>query len=381
MYNKNVVFWAACIGLLLFGVTLITLGAVVLDLRAKFGLNGVAAGTLFSIMPVGILAGSLLFGPVCDRYGYKLLLVLASFGLCAGFQGIAHAASIGLLKACIFIFGLSGGIINGTTNAVVADISTRGKGASLSLLGVSFGIGALGMPQVLGALRDHFPWHTIVAAIGWTAFAVGLLYAVIRFPPAKQQGSRLFARSGKMFEDMTLLLIGFFLFCQSSFEAIINNWTTTYLTAGDHMEEHNALYALSLYVAGLTVMRLLTGSIFRTVSPQHMLTISLLLMPAGILLLQTGATFMVSAIGLILLGAGLAGGFPIMLGFVGERYAAQSGTAFSFVLVIALTGNMLVNYMMGLVVQHYGVRHLTTVAFAEWMVMLLLCSTIVRRLK
>ena len=156
---------------------------------------------------------------------------------------------------------------------------------------------------------------------------------------------------------------------------------TTYLTAGDHMEEHNALYALSLYIAGLTVMRLLTGSIFRTISPQHMLSVSLLLMPAGILLLQTGTTFVWSALGLVLLGAGLAGGFPIMLGFVGERYAAQSGTAFSFVLVIALTGNMLVNYMMGLVVQHYGVQHLTTVAFAEWMAMLLLCSSIVRRLK
>ncbi|WP_210420779.1 sugar MFS transporter [Chitinophaga sp. XS-30] len=380
-YNKHLVFWAACTGLLLFGITLITLGAVVLELRAKFGLDGVAAGTLFSIMPIGILAGSLLFGPICDRYGYKLLLILASLGLCAGFEGIAYASHTAVLKGCIFVFGLSGGIINGTTNAVVADISTRGKGASLSLLGVSFGIGALGMPQLLGALRGYFEWHAIVAAIGWVAFTLGLLYALIRFPPAKQQGTRLFAQSGKMFSDITLLLIGFFLFCQSSFEAIINNWTTTYLTAGGHMEEHSALYALSLYVAGLTVMRLLTGSVFRTVSPQHMLLISLLLMPMGILLLQAGATFGWSALGLILLGAGLAGGFPIMLGFVGERYADRSGTAFSFVLVIALTGNMLVNYMMGLVVQHYGIQYLTTVAFAEWLVMLLLCSRIVRRLK
>ncbi len=66
---------------------------------------------------------------------------------------------------------------------------------------------------------------------------------------------------------------------------------------------------------------------------------------------------------------------------MGERYAAYSGTAFSFVLVIALTGNMLVNYLMGLIVQQYGVRYLTTVAFAEWLFMLLLCSSIVRRLK
>ncbi len=381
MYNKQLVFWSACFGLLLFGITLITLGAVVLDLRLKFTLDGVSAGTLFSIMPIGILIGSLFFGPISDRYGYKLLLILSCLGLCAGFQGIAHASSIGLLKLCIFIFGLSGGVINGATNAVVADISTRGKGASLSLLGVSFGIGALGMPQVLGALKDHYPWNEIVSAVGWLTLVMALMYSLIRFPPAKQQQGFPLAHSGRMFADVTLVLIGFFLFCQSSFEAIINNWTTTYLTAGGHMEESTALYALSLYVAGLTVMRLLTGSIFRNISPQHMLLISLLLMPAGIVLLQTGSSFPWSAAGLILLGAGLAGGFPIMLGFVGERYAAQSGTAFSFVLVIALTGNMLVNYMMGLVVQHYGVQHLTTVAVAEWLVMLILCSSIVRRLK
>lgn len=381
MYNKHLVFWAACLGLLLFGVTLITLGTVVLDLRLKFGLDGIEAGTLFSIMPIGILMGSLLFGPISDRYGYKLMLILACLGLSAGFQGIAHASGIDLLKGCIFIFGLAGGVINGATNAVVADISTRGKGASLSLLGVSFGIGALGMPQVLGALKDHYAWNEIVSAIGWLTLAMAAGYAFISFPPAKQQKGFPLAKSGKMFADLTLVLIGFFLFCQSSFEAIINNWTTTYLTAGDHMEESSALYALSLYIAGMTVMRLLTGSIFRTISPQHMLLISLLLMPAGILLLRSGTSFPVSAAGLILLGAGLAGGFPIMLGFVGERYSTQSGTAFSFVLVIALTGNMLVNYMMGLVVQHYGVQHLITVAFAEWLVMMLICSSIVRRLK
>ncbi|MGN7721200.1 MFS transporter [Chitinophaga sp. 22620] len=381
MYNKQVVFIVACAGLLFFGITLITLGSVMLDLRLKFGLDGVAAGTLFSIMPVGILTGSLFFGPIGDRCGYKLLLVMACLGLCAGFQGIAHAGSPALLKACIFLFGLSGGVMNGATNAVVADITVRGKGASLSLLGVSFGIGALGMPQVLGAMKHHFQWFEIVSAVGWLTLAMALLFAVIRFPPAKQQQGFPLAQGGHLFTDVTLVMIGLFLFFQSSFEAIINNWTTTYLTAGGHMEEQAALYALSLYVAGYTVMRLLAGSVFRMVSPAGMLIVSLLLMPAGVVLLQVSNAFVLSAAGLILLGAGLAGGFPIMLGFVGERYAAYSGTAFSFVLVIALTGNMLVNYLMGLIVQQYGVRYLTTVAFAEWIFMVLLCSSIVRRLK
>ena len=135
--GKNIlVFTAACAGMFLFGITLITLGSVATDLRSKFQLSGTDAGTLFSILPFGILTGSLIFGPVCDRYGYKYLIILACIGMFAGFEGIAYGDSLRLLKICIYIFGLGGGIINGATNAVISDISPEHKGADLSLLGV-----------------------------------------------------------------------------------------------------------------------------------------------------------------------------------------------------------------------------------------------------
>ena len=56
MKNNVGAFIAACAGMFLFGVTLITLGSVATDLKSKFDLDGVEAGTLFSILPFGILA-------------------------------------------------------------------------------------------------------------------------------------------------------------------------------------------------------------------------------------------------------------------------------------------------------------------------------------
>jgi sugar phosphate permease len=85
--------------------------------------------------------------------------------------------------------------------------------------------------------------------------------------------------------------------------------------------------------------------------------------------------------GLVLLGAGLANGFPIMLGFVGDRYTELSGTAFSLVLFIALLGNTLINYGMGIIAQNFGIRHLITVAFAGSTVMILLCLVILNKIK
>jgi MFS family permease len=98
MYNRRTVFWVACMGLFLFGVTLITLGSVASGLKEKFSLDESSSGTLFSILPFGILAGSLFFGPFCDKYGYKLLLFASCICMSVGFQGIAYAPSLILLK-------------------------------------------------------------------------------------------------------------------------------------------------------------------------------------------------------------------------------------------------------------------------------------------
>lgn len=68
MYNKAINFSIACLGMLLFGITLITVGAVLPDLKLKFSLDEVEAGVLFAILPFGILAGSLIFGYFCDKY-------------------------------------------------------------------------------------------------------------------------------------------------------------------------------------------------------------------------------------------------------------------------------------------------------------------------
>ncbi|MEI6050386.1 MAG: MFS transporter [Bacteroidota bacterium] len=381
MYKKRVVFWAACTGMLLFGICLITLGSVASDLREKLLLDEISFGTLFSILPLGILTGSLLFGPIADKYGYKILLSVSCVFMFAGFEGIAYSPSIGLLKIFIYLFGLGGGAVNGSTNALVADISDKDKGANLSLLGVFFGIGALGMPLISGILENRFSFEIILTAIGILTLVTGIFFIFIQFPPPKQPQGFPIARSISLIKDNVLLLIAFFLFFQSGFEGIINNWTTTFLIKQHSIQQSYALYGLSSFVVGMTLMRLLNGSILRSVSVRKILVASFGLILLGLVLMKTGNSFIISVIGLVFLGAGLAGGFPVMLGLVGNRFTELSGTAFSLVLFIALFGNTLVNYGMGIVAQNFGINHLITFAFAETIIMMVLCLIILTKIK
>lgn len=379
--SSTLIFLCACLGMLLFGISLITLGSVAAPLREKFQMDAIASGTLFSILPIGILAGSLFFGPFSDRYGYKVILLISCFFIFAGFQGIAHAPSLFLLKFCIFLFGFGGGAINGATNAVVADISATNKGANLSLLGVFFAVGALGMPFFLGALETRFSFEEIVSAIGYIPLLAGTLYLFTRFPSPKQVQGIPMVKGLSLLREAILVTIGFFLFCLSSFEAIINNWTTTYLLQALSVTGSQALYALSLYVAGMAAMRLLLGSVLRGLTARTILLISFFVLLTGCFLLASPESYPVAVAGLILIGVGLAAGFPVMLGFVGNLYAEVSGTAFSIVLSIALIGNMLVNFLMGVVAEHYGVRHLTTLAFVLLSAMLMLSFVILKKTK
>ena len=380
-YSKKVVFWAACAGMLLFGISLISLGSVAAELREKLNLDNIEAGTLFSILPLGILTGSLLFGPIADKYGYRVLLSVSCVLMFAGFEGIAYSPSAGLLKIFIYFFGLGGGAVNGATNSLVSDISDKDKGANLSLLGVFFGVGALGMPLISGILKSRFNFEVILTGVGILTLAAAIVFLLIKFPPPKQKEGVPVSKSISLIKDNVLIMIAFFLFFQSGFEGIINNWTTTFLVEQYSIQQSYALYALSAFVAGMTVMRLLNGSILRSVQPGRILTASFGMILLALILLKTGHSITISVTGLIILGAGLASGFPVMLGFVGNRFNELSGTAFSLVLFIALFGNTLINYGMGIIAQSFGIQHLITFAFAETFIMMVLFFIILGKVK
>ena len=380
-YSRKLVFWSACLGMLLFGIDLITLGAILPDLKIKLALDDIAAGALFSVLPLGVIGGSLLFGPICDRYGYKSLLASSSLLMFAGFEGLAFTGTTGLLTFYVLLIGLGGGAINGATNAVVADISVTGKGADLSLLGVFFGIGALGMPLILSLLEKSIDFEIIIAATGFLALAAALIFLAVTFPPAKQSGGISFKLLGGLFRDSALLLIAFFLFFQSAFEGLINNWTAVYLIDRLSVPQGSALIGLSSYVAGMTIMRLLIGSIFRNVPEKNLLFSSFAIILVALVIIRLSGSLAPAAAGLALLGSGLAAGFPTMLGLVGNRYPHLSGTAFSFVLVIALLGNMLVNYSMGLIAENYGIKYLSNMTFAELFMLVIIAIFIFRKIR
>lgn len=70
-----------------------------------------------------------------------------------------------------------------------------------------------------------------------------------------------------------------------------------------------------------------------------------------------------------------------MLGMLGDCFAERSATAFSVALVTGLAGNMLINYLMGLIAKAYGIGHVTTVISVEILFMVILGIFIFRSMR
>jgi FHS family glucose/mannose:H+ symporter-like MFS transporter len=378
MYRKNLVFAAACLGMLLFGIVFLSLGSVNNMLAERFGLDDQAIGTLTALLPFGILAGSLIFGSIVDRFGYRWPLVISSLIVGGALEGIAATSSRPLVQFCVFAIGFGGGMLNGATNALAADVSEGQRGAKLSLLGVFFGIGALLMPSTLAALSHNFQTSTVVAAIGTLVLIPAAYCLLIEFPPPKMQSGMLTPFVGfALLRDPFFLAACLAMAIQSGMEGMSNDWLTRYfkmvVIPPESFTERSAQLSLVSLTAAMVATRFVLAGLLKLIASRIALAASICLTAIGaIVLLQISLGSLTPAIvGVALIGCGLAAIFPVVLGYVGDRYPSLSGTAFSTIFVVALLGNIAINKTFGLIAQHHDVAQ-----YPKMLLGLLACSAV-----
>jgi fucose permease len=380
MTSRRALFAIACLGLLTFGIVLTTLGAVLPSIIERFGIDKTAAGSLFLLNTFGIVIGSVLFGPIVDRKGYKELLLIGLALIVVGLEGIAFAPSMAWLRSAVLIAGFGGGIINGGMNALVADISVDGRTAGLGKLHVFFGLGAVGVPFALGMLLGKLSYSTLIAGVGALCILPFVITTLPRFPTPKQsQGLPLEAARG-LLRDPILLTFGIMLFLESGMEITVGGWTATFFKEELQITDQRALVYLSLYWLGLMMGRMALGPLLRRLSAPRLLLGCMSVAFGGAWLLIGARESSVAALGVFLLGLGFSATYPVVLGLVADRYVALSGTAFSVVMVMGLTGGTLLPYAAGVLGNAYGLRGALLIVPAALVALATLLSVMTWRL-
>jgi fucose permease len=365
MYRKNLVFIAACAGLAFFGVTMLALGPILSQL-------GEGANALPSTLSIGIIIGTVIFGPVVDKFGYKWLLIIGAFLALAGIQGFAHFADIRALHVSIGMLGVGGGILNGETNALVADIYDDNKrGGRLSLLGAFYCIGALLWTLINYFIPNNYtvPLNSISAVM--VVFIV--FFLLIQFPKAKPQENGSLKKSLGLLKYPSLILFSFLLFFQSGFEGISGNFTVQFLENTHGTAPDAATLSLTWFTIGMLIGRLFLGMTMKKLKDNLTLYLYLSIALVGVALLHWAPNIALVYTATALIGWGVGATYPVVFNYLGATFKNLSGTAFSIAIFIALWGQFTFNKVVGIFFDQAHYAYFTaTLAIAVILMMVLL---------
>ena len=369
---------ASSSSIFIFGIVMAILGAILPQLADNLNLQRTQAGNLFFFMNLGMLAATLFFGPVVDRFGFKLLLALGSLLVGLSFTGLAYSSSYGLVMLSVVFLGLAGGVLNGGSNALVNDLHPGRRAAALNFLGVFFGFGAMLVPLIIGGFLKQLGLRPVILIAAGLSLIPFVLFSVFSFPRPKQAQGFPLKDVKKIVSSGLLWLAAFILFFQSGNEFSVGGWLSSYFREKFQFGLSQSALVLSGYWFFLIVGRFLYPALNRLWKRETVVMLSVvvaLVSVAGLILSPAGWLAVVFA---LLIGLGFAAIYPTTLSVIGEKFPEFSGTAFSLAISTGLVGGMLSPWLIGLVSQGHSLQVGLLVPLFS-LAMILVLQIIIRR--
>lgn len=148
------------------------------SIRSELGLTGAQIGTLMSAGLFGMTAGSLLLGPMADKYGRRPLLLISTALSAVGMLLTYFAHSVEMIAFSRVITGIGVGGILPCTNVIVSEYANKKwRGLAIAIYAAGFGVGAMlgGVAAVM--LQAEYGWRAVflTGAVA-TGFAMLILW-------------------------------------------------------------------------------------------------------------------------------------------------------------------------------------------------------------
>ncbi|MGD0223703.1 MAG: MFS transporter [Terriglobia bacterium] len=333
--HRNILLATVNACMFVFGVILLLMGS----LLPTLGVSGVRAGSLGSLPLIGILAATVLVGPLLDKVGAKPVLAAALALIVAALAVMPSLASFGALAAAALAYGFGGGTLNTATNALVSDLSATRRSAALNLLGFSFSLGAVTAPLLM-SLAARNSSATVLRVLAVAAATVLVLVLALRFPEPAHSGTPL-PKLLRVLTDPLVWLFGVLLFFESGNENCMFVWAGKLTGDRLHLATQRADLALVGLSAALGAGRLLAVVWLKRVSGRTLLLVSAAVTVAGAILVVALASFAGMVAGFAVIGMGMSAIFPTALGLAGDRFPDNTGTVFGGIMTVALVGGAL----------------------------------------
>ncbi|WP_423797973.1 MFS transporter [Neobacillus sp. SAB-20_R2A] len=327
-----------------------------LDLGARLD----TAGFLFMTIAGGTIISSLVSGKVLKRFGTGKVTFVSVFMTACALLGFHFAPSVFWLLVCAIPLGLGAGAVDAGLNDYVA---THYKAHHMSWLHCFWGVGATLGPIIMAqSISGQNSWRNGYFTISGIQFAlVIILFLTLPLWNRVTKNSNIavnedhedtsFDDDGKdikplQIKGVKLALASFLFYC--GVEASVGLWGSSYLVNVKGISATAAAQWVSLYYAGITIGRLITGFITFKISNLTLIRIGQIIALVGAVFLFLPLSTIFSLVGFILIGLGLAPIFPCMLHETPTRFGkTHSQTIMGYQMAVAYSGSTFVPPLLG----------------------------------
>lgn len=335
--------FAGCLEIFVYGMIASMLGTIIPGLAASVHLTNAQIGYIALAQGLGLVVASVSVGPLMDRRGKKIGVLLGLLLITASLVALANAHSFATIMVAMFVLGMGGGIVLTGANALGNDVSESRRGTVLNLLNLFVGLGGMATPFVAGNLL-----HSDAVKIAYTAAILTavtfLIHLPLRLPsPVPRAASQ---KSREVFRRPILYLLAAATFLYTACEFGIWNWIVKYLiTRG--IAESTALNVLSGFAVGMLLGRLFAASLLIKIRPLTVtIAASLLMAVATFSMLHitnpTGAAAILFVVGMC-----MAPVFPTTVSVVGDIFRHGSATAIGFTITCGFSGLVISSPLIG----------------------------------
>jgi len=364
--------WALHILFLMTGTGTTMLGPILPVLSRTWNLHDAQAGVLLACQFMGAFAG----GVSVSSHARRVLLTGSAASAC-GLAAFAFASTraggmpIALLALLTAGFGI--GHLVAATNIIGGQFPAAQRARTLTLLNLSWSLGAILSPVLAAWLLPAVPLHTLLGVFAALFACAGCaVYAHIDSPDPVAETA---AAAGS--PRNVILFFGAMLLLYGGVETCMNGWLTTYiLRYGDHTLRGSQL-STSLFWIALIAGRALTAAVLSYISERRLLSLALGATTVCIACLtRAEGAFALTACA-ILLGLSMSPFFPVCFAIL-MGHAPRPRQA-GMVIAVSGIGAALFPWLAGLLSTHTGSLHIGLVVPLLAAMALLIMSLVLPR--
>lgn len=330
--NSGRIVFAAVLAIFVYGVIAAMLGV----LLASFNLTPEENGNIALAQAIGMIIASVSAGPLIDRQGKKIALVISLALIAVSLFLLPNSAEYTMRVLWVFVLGLGGGILVTAANALAGDVNEEQRSSTLNFLNLFFGLGGMATPLIAANLVNNDARMLCFLAAGLAAVTF-LVHATTPMPGPKGGGSAAVG-FGEILSKPSIWLFAGFLFLYVTAEVGVWNWLASFLKTKGLSDSAAQNIVGTGFALGILIGRVVVSRILIKVPAITVTLASAALMALTTYFMLTTDNPSLAWVSVFAAGVAMAPVFPTTLGMVGDAFPKGTATAMGFVITFGWIG-------------------------------------------